>query len=177
MAAIKKVTTKVEGNLLNLSFAHGEELSLSANDLPNEMKSACLMHGLKQKVCDSFSGVTDPAECLAKAKGVFEALSAGNWTGRVAGEGGARVTQLARALSQVAKMELQEAVDMVAEMDDDTKKSLNANAEIKVAIAQIKAEEAAKAAEEASKQTDGPSISDILAGGGSAEPEATGTEG
>lgn len=165
MSTLKKAKASIEGNVLTLQFAHGEELSIDANDLPNDMKAACLMHGLKQKVCDSYSGDKDPAEALESASSVIEALRKGDWSTRVAGEGGVRVTQLAKALSMVTGRTIEESIEVVGNMTDELKKTLGANPQIKVAIAQIQAEKARLAAEEAQKAADtGPSIVDILSG-------------
>lgn len=161
--SVKKATVTVEGTTLTLTFAHGEELTLDANDLPNEQKQNCLMHGMKQKVCDSYSGVSTPQEALEKASGVVEGLLQNLWSVRGTGEGGTRVTQLARALSMVTGQSIEEAVDLVSEMEDDVKKALGQNVEIKKAIAAIQAEKAREAAE-AAANSEGPSIADILAG-------------
>lgn len=163
MSTLKKAKASIEGNVLTLAFAHGEELSIDANDLPNDMKTACLMHGLKQKVCDSYSGDKDPADALESAAAVMEALRKGDWSTRVAGEGGVRVTQLAKALSMVTGRSIEEAIEVISNMNDEVKKTLGANPQIKLAIAQIQAEKARLAAEEAQKESDsGPSITDIL---------------
>lgn len=160
--AIKKAKADVEGNTLTLSFAHGEEVTISAGDLPNDMKSACLMHGLKQKVCDAYSGCKSPAEAMEKALEVVGALKEGNWTTRTPGEGGPRVTQIAKALAMVTGKPIEEAVEVVSTLSDEAKKNLGANDQIKVAIANIKAEEAKAAAEKAAAEPAGPSIADIL---------------
>lgn len=163
MSTVKKAKVAIEGNVLTILFAHGEELTVNAAELPNNIKEACLMHGIKQKVCDSYAGCETPEEALERASGVVQALSAGDWSTRVAGEGGTRVTQLARALAMVTGRTLEEAVEVVSEMNDEVKKTLGANPEIKQAIAEIQAQKAREAAE-AAKNTTGPSIADILAG-------------
>jgi hypothetical protein len=161
--AIKKAKATVEGMVLTIAFAHGEELSVNAQDLPNSMKDACLMHGLKQKLCDAYSGDVDPASAMESSKSVLDALVKGDWSTRAAGEGGSRVTQLAKALSMVTGKALEEAVEVVGNMSDEMKKTLGQNSEIKLAIAQIQAEKAREAAE-AAKSSQGPSIADILSG-------------
>jgi hypothetical protein len=169
MAQVKKASAAVEGNVLTISFAHGEEITINANDLPGEMKSACLLHGLKQKVCDSYSGSKTPAEAMEKAGATIKAIMEGNWTVRVAGEGGVRVTQLAQALANATGKSLEEAVEVVGGLTAEAKKELAKVPAITQAIAKIqleKAQAAAAAAEGAAEEGEGMSIADILAGGG-----------
>lgn len=160
--ATKKASATIDGSDLTIAFAHGEELSLSAGELSNEIKTRALMHGLKQKVCDSFAGLKTPQEALEKASAVVEALLNGDWTTRTEGEGSPRVTQLARALSMVLGKPIEEAVEVISGLSDERKKLLGKNKDIKVAIAKIREEEARRAAEEA--EDEGPSLGDIMDG-------------
>ncbi len=165
MARVKKASVSIDGTQINYTFADGAgEVSLDAADLNNEMKSTGLMHGLKQKISDSFAGAPTPAEAMERASAVIDALVGGKWNVRVAGEGGTRVTQLARALAMVTGKELDEAVSVISDMTDEAKKNLTAHPEIKRAVAEIRAEEAQRAAAEAAEATDesAPSIADLL---------------
>lgn len=162
MATVKKATVTNSGSILSWAFAHGEELIIDAAELANNIKESLLVHGLRQKISDSYAGCTTPQEAMEAARSVAEALSKGEWSSRGTGEGGSRVTQLAKALSMVTGQPLEAAVEVVSNMSDENKKNLGANAQIKLAIATIQAEKARAAAEEAAKQ-EGPSIADILA--------------
>lgn len=50
-----------------------------ANELADEIRDMLLVHGLKQKLADKFSGIDDPADYLPAAVSVWEALVAGTW--------------------------------------------------------------------------------------------------
>jgi hypothetical protein len=166
--AIKKAKATISGSVLTIAFAHGEELTTDVNEFSNTIKAALLMHGAKQKLCDSYSGAETPEEALECAKAVLEGLMNDAWSTRGTGEGATRVTQLARALSMVTGKPLEEAIELVSEMATEKKKALSNNAQIKVAIAEIQAEKARQLAEQASAETEGLSIDDIL----NAEEEA-----
>jgi hypothetical protein len=166
MAKVKKGTAKVEGTTLTIDFTHGEELTLDANELSGEMKTQALMHGLKQKVCDSYASAASPEEALERASAVVQNLLENNWNVRGGGEGGTRVTQLAQALATVTGRSIEEAVELVSEMDDDKKKNLSSHPAIRKAVAAIQEEKARKAREEA-EAAEGDSqlsIEDMLEG-------------
>lgn len=126
-----------------------ETITVKLADLPESNQLRLAMHGLSQKLGDATAGA-ELDECLPRVKAVAEALmDPDGWTTRVAGAGGPRTTQLAEALAAVTGKSVEEAAAVVNDLDDEQKKELRANAQIKAKLAEIKAAAAAKAAEKA----------------------------
>jgi hypothetical protein len=150
--AIKKAVN-VEAQSVTITFEDGSELVMSLSELESDIITQLALHGLSQKGGDSYAGDKDRAQELASA--VWDNLKAGNWS--VRGEGGPRVTQLVRALVMklaAAGKEITEAdaAAKVAELDDDSKKALQAA--LAPELAQVKAADAAAAAERAKKKAE-----------------------
>ena len=143
----KKATKGIEGDVLTITFEDGNVLTTDLNNIPAEIQSRLAMHGLSQKLGDSYAGA-ETEEAFGKASGVAEDLLAGNWSTRVAASG-PRSTQLAEALAAATSQPLEAAAAKLETMDDDQKKRLRAHPSIKMELAKIKATKAAAAAEKA----------------------------
>lgn len=152
--AEKKVSKTVSETGVTFEFHDGETLSANLSELSPDMVNKLAIHGLSQKVGDSYSG-EDAANCQTIAETTWKALVEGNWSTRAGGGGGPRISQLAEALSRATGQEIQDCVAAIADMDDEQKKDLRAHPEIKAILAEIKLEkakaEAEKAAGEASE--------------------------
>jgi len=145
--AIKKAVS-TEDQSVAITFENGETASHTLAALTPEMVGQLALHGLSQKLGDSYAGAKDQAQELVA--NVWKNLTDGNWS--VRGEGGTRVTQLARALVRKLKAAGKEiteadAAEKIAELDDDAKKALNSACAVEIAA--IKAEDAKVAAEKA----------------------------
>ena len=149
--AERKVTKETTDTGVAFTFHDGATLEANLDALSPEMITKLAIHGLSQKVGDSYSG-EDAANCQTIAESVFKTLVDGEWSTRSGGGGGPRISQLAEALAMATGKEIQECVAAIAEMDDDTKKDLRAHPAIKANIAEIKL---AKAQEEAAKAAAG----------------------
>ena len=149
--AEKKASKTIEGDVVSIAFSTGENLSVDLGQIPQEIQHRLAMHGLSQKLGDSYAGADDE-ERFGKADAVAKDLLAGNWSTRVAA-GTPRTTQLAEALAAATKKEVSEAVALLETMEDEAKKQLRKHPLIKQELANIKAkkaqEDAAKAIEEA----------------------------
>lgn len=159
--SIKK-SVSVEDQSVSLTFEDGQAAIHALNELKPETVVQLALHGLSQKLGDSYAGAKDKALELSAA--VWKNLIAGDWT--VRGEGGVRVTQLARALVMKLKAEGQEiteadAAEKLKDIDDDSKKAITAA--LASELAQIKAADAAIAASKAQEKADSsePSTLDI----------------
>lgn len=154
MAQEKKATKSVADDFsaVTFSFSTGETLEAKVSDFPDSIQDALTCHGLAQKLGDSYAGA-DAAHAYSAANAVFEAMKEGNWTQRTGGTSGPRISQLAEALSQVTGQEVEACVAKLATLDEEVKKQIRAQPQIKTALAEIKVrkaqEAAAKAAEEA----------------------------
>lgn len=104
------------------------------------------LHGISQKVGDSYSGAGDEADPVAFAEACIEEtiaqLYAGDW--RVTGGGGPRVSDLAKALSRLNGKSVEDNQKALAEASDEQKKAMRKHPKVALALAEI-AEESAKA--------------------------------
>jgi hypothetical protein len=125
-------------------FKDGTTLEIAAAQLNDDMKQRAMLHGLNQKIRDSFAGVKgDVAKGIENAKGVIEALLAGNWRqARGEGEAKPRIGELAEAISRLKAIDIETATKAVTEADDAKRKEWRAHPRIKAAIAAIRAEKA-----------------------------------
>lgn len=143
-----KVATKdtdAETGTLDVAFSTGETLQVALADLPENIRLELALHGLSQKVGDSYASVKgDAVAAYAAAKKVIEQLLAGEWrTARAAGEGKSRVSELAEAIARLKNVEVSVAAAAVAKAPEETLKLWRSNAKIKAIIAEIRAEKAA----------------------------------
>lgn len=108
MSRTKKVVDAV-ALTVSFSFASGGVRVYDANELPEAIKDRLMMHGLSQKLGDSYAGKDDHEDCT---EAVWEQLMAGNW-GAERGSG--------------LEDKLAEAEDRLAEyiaMSDDEKRTV-----------------------------------------------------
>lgn len=132
-----KVATKsIDGLVLTIRFENGAELRCDSNQLSEETKTRLMMHGLSQKVGDSYASSESLGEAVANAEGQWENLRNGEWAARSGGG------ILAEALARVTGKDLAECIAAVRKLDDKNKKALMKDARILTAIAQIHAERA-----------------------------------
>lgn len=149
--AEKNVAEDMSG--VTIAFTNGNKLTVNLADLQPEIVTHLALHGLSQKLGDSYSGEKDLEVALAKAQGVAQRLADGNWKAVREG-GGSRITDLAQALAAVTGREIGEAVALIENMDKGQKSDLRKHAQIKAKLAEIAAERAAKAAQAAEASED-----------------------
>ena len=154
----KKAEKTIDGDVITIKFLEtNEELAVNINDIPAEVISRLAMHGLSQKLGDSYAGA-ETGEAFGRATGVASDLKDGNWSTRVAASG-PRTTQLAEALAAATGKTLEEAAAKLETLDDDAKKGLRAHPQIKVELANIKAKKAQEAAAKATAEAgDAPAL-------------------
>lgn len=159
--AVKKATKSFDEtntDLLKISFTTGQDLEVSLAEIPPEIVHRLALHGLSQKVGDSYAGC-EVDEAFDKASAVVSDLKEGNWSTRVATGGSPRSTQLAQALADATGKTLDEAAAVLEPMDDEQKKDLRKHPQIKACLAQIRAAKAAADAEKAAGEAvDAPSL-------------------
>jgi len=132
----------------------GKQFAIALGDLPPTVVTRLAVHGLSQKIGDSYAGASEAESPLAYARGAIEEtikqLLAGDWRVAAAG-GGPRATLLARALARVTGKALEDSIGVVDNLTDDAKKELRANPAIKASTAAIKLEDQAAQAEKLKK--------------------------
>ena len=149
-----KVATKdtdSETGTLDITFATGAQLSVALEELSEDIVRELTLHGLSQKIGDSYASVKgDASAAFDAAKRVIEQLKSGEWkVARASGEGKSRVSELAAAIARIKGVDVAKAAAAVAQASEDTLKLWRGNAKVKAAIADIRAEKAAARAAKA----------------------------
>ncbi len=139
--AEKKVSKAVSDTAVTFSFATGEEVEVAPKDFSAEIQKQLMLHGLSQKLGDSYSG-EDADKCHAIFTGVLGNLTDGNWSARAGGGGAPRISQLADALARETGETVEKCVEVLAAMDDDKKKAVRSHPNIQVHLSEIKLEKA-----------------------------------
>ena len=156
--AIAKKDVHEDMSGVTINFADGTPLTVLLADLPDEMVGHLALHGLSQKLGDSYSGEQDIASARALASAVADCLKEGNWKAVREGGGGGRISDLAQALANVTGQSLEDCVTKLADMEKDQKSGLRKHAKIKAELAKIAAERAEAAAKKAEEGESDDSI-------------------
>ena len=138
-----------------------DTLTVSVAELPKEMVTRAILHGLNGKIGDS---AADPdTDALGAMQVVWDNVKAGNWN--VRGSGGPRITVLAEALVQVTGQELDAVVDKLESMSVEERRAIpKTYAKVKAAMDSIKASRAQAKAKASGQAAKGAADDDSLAG-------------
>lgn len=152
-----KVATKkvdLESQSLTIEFVDGaEEIIVGLRDLPENILPALALHGLSQKMGDSYSGEPEPREARAKATEVLERLMAGEWSARR--ERGPGSTSLTiEAIAALRGLTTDQVKAVWETLDDEQKKGIRANDGVKAEMARIKAARLAEKAKDTGDEGD-----------------------
>lgn len=132
-----KVATKsIDGMVLTITFSNGKSLICNGQLLDESIWSRLAMHGLSQKVGDSYASAESVAEAAENAQEAWENLLRGDWATRATGG------ILAEALSRAAGRTVEECREVLRTMDEKKKRELAKSSPILDAIAAIRAERA-----------------------------------
>ena len=141
MARIANKRPSADG--VQFVFVNGTKLDCNVGDLPQEMIERLAVHGIAQKVGDSYASAESVEEALGNAKSVWENLKAGQWATKAA-RGGKYV----EALHRVTGKPYEDCLEAWQGMTDKQKADLRKHPGIKKAIADIEVENAARLAEQ-----------------------------
>ena len=147
MARIANKRPSAEG--VEFEFANGDKLNCKVSDLPQEMIERLAVHGIAQKVGDSYASAESVEEAIGNAKSVWDNLKAGQWATK-ASRGGKYV----EALKRVTGKDYDECLAAWNQMTDKQKAELRKHPDIKAAIAAIEAENAERAKADAAQSGD-----------------------
>ena len=146
-----------------ITFPDGARAARALDGLSSDVITRLAVHGLSQKLGDSFANASKAENPSGWAKqrvaDVIAQLEAGEW--RVVSEAGPTVTLLGRALARATGHTVEESMAVIRDkeesLDEDAykawTKAMRAGAKIRKATAEIKAEDAAKALAAAPKDT------------------------
>ena len=122
-------------------FADGTTVECDISQVNEAILYRLALHGLSQKVGDSYSGAESVAEAIGAARSVWSNLTEGQWAVRAARGG-----KIVEALARVTGKDYDECLEVYAGMTDAEKKDLRKHPQIKQAMAEIELERAQAAA-------------------------------
>ena len=159
----KKATKSIEDNVVTVNFMDAAETKVKGalSDFSDEIVMKLALHGLSQKLGDSYAGAETIEAAIESAQRVLTDLQAGNWTAaRASGGGGVRTTLLAEALAAVAsaktgrEITVAEAKEQLDSLSDEQKKAVRKDPAIELEMANIKQRRAAEKAANTESQID-----------------------
>jgi len=151
LKTIKFAEKSIDNGALTIAFGDGKTVSVSLDDLSEEIVRDLALHGLSQKVGDSYASAKgDYGFALTAATKVIDQLKAGEWkAARGTGESKPRIGELAQAVARIKKITETEALALIEKLSEEDKKAVRNHPGIKLAIQQIRTEKAQKAADAA----------------------------
>lgn len=133
----------VADTFVSFAFANGHVLTCDVDDLNDDITARLALHGMSQKIGDSYASSESVDAAIAAATEVWENLKKGIWATRATGG------KLAAALSRATGKPIEDCIGKLATMDDKAKAGLRKHPDIKRALAEIELEAAEKAAKAA----------------------------
>lgn len=144
------ITATINGQVLTLSFANGETLTLWADVLSTDIQQQAMLHGLKQKLVDAAAISRNPETGRAASvedkfqavKTVYERLRGGSWNAIREG-GGTTGGLLLQALCRMyaGRKTPEELKAFLAYKSDAEKTALRKNPRVAQIIEDIRAEQ------------------------------------
>jgi frataxin-like iron-binding protein CyaY len=142
------IETAVDGNVLTLSFANGEQLTVNSEALSAEIRAAAMLHGLKQKLCDAAAISRNPEtgrsatidDKYAAVREVFDRITAetgATWNKtREGGGSGNAGGLLFRALCSIyeGKRTPAQITEFLAKLNEADKAALRKQPKVKAVI-------------------------------------------
>lgn len=150
----KIATKKVIEDAVVFAFEDGEKFTCSIAALDKAIVLKLALHGISQKVGDSYASADSIEAGRQAAELTWKNLTAGVWA---SARGGLLVDALQRATGKT----YEECMDKVAGMDDEEKKALRKHPAIKSALADI-AQEKAQAAAAFATGEDSPDLTELF---------------
>lgn len=136
-----KMAKKVKlANGVTLTFVDkaGTVLTAELDKLTPAMVTELAIHGLSQKLGDSYSGAETVTEGIDAAKSTWKNLLAGNFNARASGGG-----LLAEAVARIKGISVADAEAKLAEATEEQIENLRKNSKVKDTITIIRGERAA----------------------------------
>jgi hypothetical protein len=136
---MKVCTKQVNNNGVVFTFANGDVVEAVLNKMPEEIVHQLALHGLSQKIGDSYASSESVAAAVVSATNTTSNLIAGLWATKSSNGG-----KIVEALSRVTGKTHSECLDAFNAMGKEQKADLRKHPEIKVALAKIEVERASK---------------------------------
>lgn len=140
-----KIANKVMGEgFVRFEFADGKYLQCDAKNINGDIMTRLVLHGISQKVGDSYAGAESVKEARLMAEGVWRNLTNGLWAVK-ATRGG----KIVEALHRITGKPYDVCLEKWQGMDEAAQKALRKHADVKRVLAEMEAERAAALAEAA----------------------------
>lgn len=158
MADYAKLTRDFDTGTATVTFGDETSLTAALANFSQEMKDRLALHGLGQKLVDSYASAKKVVEAgeaeseIAYAKEcaqeIIDNLTQGIWSSkRAGGPTGPRTSQLAQALAVVTRQPLDVVIAKLATLDEETKKAYAKKPKVQIELMKIRqAAEAARLA-------------------------------
>ena len=133
---------------VNFAFTNGTTVAVGIQDLPAGVQSYAALHGINQKLRDSYAGAESVTEALESFNKTLAALKSDKWSTRGEGDG-QPVGQRAEAVRRYIESKtgqpcsIEQAQAKLASLADDKKKELYASPAIVSILADMAKERAA----------------------------------
>lgn len=145
MARVNVAKKHTSDNGVVIEFTNGHQVALDLAELDSDIITRLAVHGLSQKLGDSYSGCGgDLNIAIAAAESTKEALLKGDWAQRGVGDGG----YLAEAVAEITGQGLDTVREKLATLSDEQKDALKKRKDVKAVVARLKAEKLAERAED-----------------------------
>jgi hypothetical protein len=129
-------------NGVKFTFSNGTIIMATLDGIPFEMKERLAVHGLSQKLGDSYASANDKGwsvqDCADTVAEILHGLRAGIWSQA----GGSGVNIMAEAIARMLDKTAEQCAEILAAMTDDERKEMAKRDDVKAMVAQIKAERA-----------------------------------
>ena len=144
MASVATKVLDFEGKLVEFTILGQEPFQVALDDFSPETQLHLALHGISQKLGDSYSGCKgDIKVALELFKATLAQLKNGEWrAARGEGESKPRITELAEAIARIKGLDISAVTAHLVTSSDDEKKAMRNNDRVKAVIAVIRAEKA-----------------------------------
>ena len=144
----------VEAQSATFEFDDGSKQTICLSELKPEIVVQLALHGLVQKGGDACASKDTTQEYIDSVAAVLKQLRDGEWSSRREGTGGPRVGLLVEALAKCTGRSMEECLKAVEGLNDEQKKALRADPNIRKMIAQIRFEREQAKTEKGDGQVD-----------------------
>ena len=138
-----------EAGTLAFSFTNGKELIADTKQFAEAIIRRAAIHGVEQKIRDSFAGVKGDADlAFENASKVYANLLAGTWNaGRASGSGDTGGAAWIEAVAEIKGWSLEDARKKLGGLDDERKKAIKTSPPVVRKVLEIKLRKAQAAIE------------------------------
>lgn len=128
-------------NGVKFAFTDGQEMTCSLTDLPDDIVHKLAIHGLSQKVGDSYASAETVSLAFQAARATWGNLTAGVWAAKSQSGG-----MLAEVLCRMTGASPEHIATKLGAMSEDELKVLKKSPKVVAALAELRAERARAAA-------------------------------